>query len=116
MHQKPPQPDLFDAPPPVTNVITTPVERLEDFDGATYQPHLDHKRLGKQLKAVLLLMQDHQWHTLSEASIATGYPEASVSARLRDLRKEKFGAYTLEHRRRGDGGTWEYRLLPKDAQ
>lgn len=39
---------------------------------------------------------------------------ASISARLRDLRKPKFGGYVVERRRR-TVGTWEYRVsLPAE--
>jgi len=38
-------------------------------------------------------------------------PEASVSARLRDLRKAKFGGYRVERQRVREGrGLYHYRL------
>jgi hypothetical protein len=40
----------------------------------------------------------------------TGFPEASISARLRDFRKEQFGKHVVERRRRSQG-QWEYRLI-----
>lgn len=80
------------------------------FDGDTYEPPLDAERLGSQAKAVFKLMRDEQWRTLRQIADATGYPEASVSARLRDFRKRKFGRNTVE-RRRVAGGTYEYRLV-----
>lgn len=88
------QPDLFDQP---------------DFDGATYDASKDKRRLTSQLGLVRTAMSDGRWHTLSELSAISGGPESSVSARLRDLRKEKFGAYTIERRRR-ERGLWEYQL------
>ncbi len=53
------------------------------------------------------------WWTLREISQHTGDPEASISARLRDLRKARFGAHTVNRRRRGDPtkGVFEYQLL-----
>ena len=81
----------------------------QDFDGATYDPERDGERLHKQLKAVRVALSDHEWHTLYALSIITGAPEASVSARLRDLRKAKNGSHTVERRYAGDG-LWEYRL------
>jgi len=58
-------------------------------------------------------MRDGEWRTLGEISEATGHPEASVSARLRDFRKPRFGGHTV-NRRRGKwvgGSWWEYQLL-----
>lgn len=83
-----------------------------DFDGVTYERERDQDRLRAQLGRVRAAMLDHAWHTLPGLSNTTGDPEASISARLRDLRKEKFGGYTVE-RRYLDGGLWEYRLLPR---
>lgn len=82
-----------------------------DFDGATYDRERDGERLGAQMKAVrdLMLSGDGEWRTLPYIAAWVGYPEASVSARLRDLRKEKFGAYNVE-RRYVANGLWEYRV------
>jgi hypothetical protein len=77
------------------------------FDGRTIEPEKDHERLKGQLKKVKDLMIDGQWRTLAEIAEVVGAPEGSVSARLRDLRKEKFGGYNVE-RRRVTGGLWEY--------
>lgn len=79
------------------------------FDGDTYEPTIDAERLGSQAKAVFTLMQDRVWRTLAEIAMATGYPEASISARLRDFRKKKFGASEVDRRRRSVS-QWEYRL------
>lgn len=84
-----------------------------DRDGATYDHDFDFERLNKQMKKVYLVMKDGEWRTLSELSAETGSPEASVSARLRDLRKVKFGAFTVERRRITDSGLYEYRVCPK---
>lgn len=81
------------------------------FDGDTYDPEKDGARLGKQLLAVRKLMLDGIWRTLAEIERDTGYPQASVSARLRDLRKEKFGGYSVERRRSEyAAGLYEYRV------
>lgn len=80
------------------------------FDGSSFEPVLDADRLTRQLDSVRCLMLDHQWRSLSEIAAATGCPEASVSARLRDLRKPKFGGYVVERRRR-TAATFEYRVL-----
>lgn len=81
------------------------------FDGKTYDAVQDHGRLHTQLNDVRNFMLDGQWRFLNTISSATGYPEASVSARLRDLRKIKFGGYTVQRRRVKDGlGTFQYRV------
>ena len=82
------------------------------FDGGTYNKLLDQMRLGRQMLAVLELIADGRWRTLREIADAVGAPEASVSARLRDLRKARFGQHILDRRRRDEPsrGLWEYRL------
>lgn len=83
------------------------------FDGPTYEPALDRDRLGRQLKKVLYLMADQKWRTLAEIEAALWEPQASISARLRDLRKPRNGGYTIERRRRGEAawGIFEYRMV-----
>ena len=77
----------------------------------------DVPRLLTQLERVKAYLSTHQWYTLSEIEAYTGYPQASISAQMRHLRKPKFGAYTVTKRRRVNGcGTWEYRLLPREGQ
>jgi hypothetical protein len=88
------------------------VPHCAHFDGKTYSSEFDHERLGKQMQEVYLLMKDGGWRTLAEIEKATGYSVASISARLRDLRKKKFGSHTVERQARGDrsSGLFEYRL------
>lgn len=82
-----------------------------DFDGATYEPAKDKKRLARQLTLVRTLMSDGNWRSLARIAKALGAPEASVSARLRDLRKAKFGGLNVERRRVSGRGTFEYRVM-----
>ena len=86
-----------------------------DFDGATYEFQFDHSRLSGQVARVFAFMAFGYWHTLDEIAAATGDPCQSVSARLRDLRKPRFGGHTIDRRRRGDpkDGLFEYRLKPQ---
>ena len=73
----------------------------------------DHGRIAKQLAAVRDAMSDGRWHTLFALSRITGASEASCSARLRDLRKPRYGSRTVERRTvMGGGGIFEYRLVP----
>jgi hypothetical protein len=83
------------------------------FNGPEYQTTEDHKRLSSQIARIFDCMIDGQWRTFKEIHQITGDPEASISAQLRHLRKERFGSYTVERRARGDReqGLFEYRLL-----
>lgn len=78
-------------------------------DGDTFDPVRDFERLADQHRRVWAVMRDGQWRTLAELAQATGSPEASVSARLRDFRKERFGGQRVDRRRRTEG-QFEYRL------
>lgn len=82
---------------------------LQVFDGETIDDKRDTSRLQIQLAKVRSFMWDGRWHTIPEVAEATGAPEASVSARFRDLRKTKFGAYNVE-RRYVSNGLFEYRI------
>lgn len=80
-------------------------------DGKTFDPFKDMDRLNEQMRRVFQIMRDQHWRTLREISDATGDPEASVSARLRDFRKPQFGGCLVNRRRRGNG-LHEYQLAP----
>ena len=70
--------------------------QLPLFQGKTFDEDRDGKRLSVQLVKVRRLMADGLWRTLAEIAEATGAPEASVSARLRDMRKPGGGGYIVE--------------------
>ena len=94
------QPDLFPT--------------LPRFDGETFAPERDDDRLRGQLAAVRALMSDGHWRSLATIAKECGYPEGSlpgISARLRDLRKNRFGGHTVERRYLQDG-LWQYRVTP----
>ncbi len=75
--------------------------------GSTFNQEMDSERLLKQSGRVFEFVKSGRWLTLREISDATGDPEASVSARLRDLRRL---GLTVHRRRRGDAkrGLHEY--------
>ena len=98
------QPDLLQWTPP---------QILGDRDGETFDRSKDLRRLNKQAQDVYLVMADGRPHTLREISEATGHPEASVSARLRDLRKPTLGGFIIDRQRIAESGTWTYRLAGK---
>jgi hypothetical protein len=92
------QPSLFDTQ-------SRPV-----FDGDTFEPARDAARLAGQLARVRQLMADGAWRTLREIAIHVGASEAGASARLRDLRKARFGGHTVERKYVADG-LFAYRVV-----
>ena len=84
-----------------------------EFDGDTYDAERDGARLHSQLERVRDLMRGGDWWTLVDLAQEAGGSEASVSARLRDLRKPRFGGYAVE-RKYIENGLWAYRLLPPE--
>jgi predicted transcriptional regulator len=88
------------------------------FDGGTYDPDFDERRLNRQFNRILDLMKDGDWRTLGEIERATGDPQASISAQLRHLRKKRFGSHIVNRRPRGDRahGLYEYQVLCRFEQ
>jgi RIO-like serine/threonine protein kinase len=79
------------------------------FGGETFDEAKDGHRLRRQLDAVRSLMADGNWRTLDRIATVTEFPEASVSARLRQLRHE--GLVVERRRVTTTAGTWEYRVV-----
>ena len=79
------------------------------FDGDDYEHNRDAPRLRGQILRIFDLMKDGQWRTFDAIAVATGDPQASISAQLRNLRKQRFGGHTV-HRRHVGEGLYEYRL------
>lgn len=88
-----------------------PYGRAPHFDGATFDVQKDYVRLKGQLARVYNWMSDGRWRTLSELKNLAGGTEAALSARLRDLRKPRFGGHVVNRRRRTNNGLWEYQLI-----
>jgi uncharacterized protein (DUF2132 family) len=82
---------------------------LFNFDGETYDQPRDQVRLSGQALRVWRVLEDGNWHTLAGIKLKTGDPEASISARIRDFRKVRWGRNVVqaEHVK---GGLWRYRL------
>lgn len=91
-----------------------PLSLTKAFDGATATT-ADTPRLNGQLQAVYDTMSDGQWYSIENLSQkvaqATKKPvsQTSISARIRDLRKAKFGGYNVERQKVSDG-LYEYRI------
>lgn len=77
--------------------------------GPTYDEKRDKNRLDNQRNRILRHMLDGRWRPLFEISQDLSYPEASISAQLRHLRKPQFGAWKVD-RRHIQNGLWEYRI------
>lgn len=68
------------------------------------------KRFDTQLQILLnALRADPEWRTLNQLQAVTGIRETSLSAQLRNLRKQEHGGHVVE-KRRLNGCDWEYRL------
>jgi len=83
---------------------------MTTFDGKTYDAGHDRERLRTLLGRVTVKMSSGHWWTITQLARICGGSEAGVSARIRDLRKPKFGGYQIE-RRRVAGGLWQYRMV-----
>jgi hypothetical protein len=94
-------PETRTGPPTGTMILEKTRDQFEDPDEGV--------RLGTQAQAVYSLMLDGNWRSLRDIAEDTGFPEASISARLRDLRKPEFGGLRVEHMNMGKGH-WLYRL------
>ena len=66
------------------------------FDGSDYVHKRDGIRLTGQLERVFDVMKNGQWITLRELADRSRCPEASASAQLRNLRKDRFGGFVIE--------------------
>ena len=78
------------------------------FDGY-YVTAADDGRLLNQLERIFYLMRDGQPRTVAQIHAIVGGTQTGVSARLRDLRKAKFGAFEIATNDHG-GGHFTYRL------
>lgn len=78
-------------------------------DRAAYDPEADKDRRRKQLGRVYSVLRDGLWHGLPELTERAGGLATSVSARIRDLRKPKFGGREIQARCFGRN-VWKYRM------
>lgn len=78
--------------------------------GPAYDRQKDEPALTDQRERIKNLMSDGAWRPLCEIHRLTGYPEASISAQLRHLRKIEFGGWRVDKRRPEGSRLWEYRI------
>ena len=84
------------------------------FDGKTYDAARDFDRLDSQLTLVRQALAGHAPMTLSQIQCELARKGchagvASISARIRDLRKKRFGAHKVTREYVGDG-LWVYQM------
>lgn len=88
---------------------TKPLSPEAAFDGSTYVPALDYRRLTGSQAKVHALLQDGEHHTDVEISGVAGCKQTAAGARARDLRKKKYGNFNVQCTPFGQG-LWKYRL------
>ena len=61
------------------------------------------------VERVMAVLRDGEWHSTRQISMLTGLKQTTAQARVRDLRKEKFGSHQIDSRV-GKSGIADYRL------
>jgi transcriptional antiterminator len=84
-----------------------------EFDGDDYDSDRDKERLTKQRDKIRMYMEGRNYLTVKEVAEVLNYPENSVSAQMRNLRKEKFGG-RIVHREYFGNGLYKFKLMPKE--
>ena len=85
------------------------------FDGPAYDADRDQARLTGQCLRVFAAMADQRWYTISELErMLPGDSSNSITAQFRHLRKDRFGAHTV-NRRHISNGLFEYQLIPAEG-
>jgi hypothetical protein len=76
--------------------------------GPAFDKKEDGERVNKQHVSIREYMLVAGWKSLADIEKVLSYPQASISAQLRHLRKPVFGGYQVEKRR--VGSFWEYKV------
>lgn len=100
------QADLLSWTPPVI---------MGDRDGETFDRARDLERLDSAMGRIFRKMSDGQWYSLAELAEVGRCSEACASARVRDLRKIRFGGFHVSRSHCGKG-LWKYRLAGRDEK
>lgn len=85
-----------------------------DRDGETFNRPRDRKRLDTAMHRVSDTMSDKKWHTLKDLAKKAECSETCASARVRDLRKPKFGGWKVDAMH-CTAGVWAYRWTGEKA-
>jgi hypothetical protein len=91
-----------------------------DFDGDDYVADRDNARLTNQIDKVRMYSSENNAgiYRVNECLVKQiaadlKQPEPSVSAQIRNLRKDRFGARTVNREYRGNG-CYAFKLEPKE--
>lgn len=106
----------FDPENGLGNLVNVRGWSVEWALGPRYEPTKEGTPMvaGTSIRErVFNLMSDGRWRSLEDIQAKTGGTLPSVSARLRDLRKDEFGGHTVERRRKTDS-IYVYRLIPNE--
>jgi hypothetical protein len=100
--------------PPVVEGPASPAPQSAPFAGPAYEAKRDEGRLARQIDCIRTVALDGRWRTVQKLTAElrkkfplVAFPENSVQAQLRNLRKLGY----LVERRHVAGGLFEYRLL-----
>jgi hypothetical protein len=86
------------------------------FDGPDVTPEDCARLKTQQVKIREYMLRVRDWRTAQEVADACGLVfTAGTSARIRDLRKPRWGGYIVERQRRSRG-LWEYKLVTLTAE
>lgn len=87
------------------------------FDGHCFSWELDHARLTKQMSLIFLVIRDGIFRSVQQIQwdLSVKYnkqcAQTSISAILRDFRKQKWGEHTVNTRRVKETGLFEYQFI-----
>ena len=80
------------------------------FGGKTFSEDQDGDRCRGQLARVKSVLSDGKPRTLEEVANEANVPLSTVGSRIRDLRKDFAGAFTVMSQRVSKG-TWKYWII-----
>jgi len=66
---------------------------------------------AKWYEPLLALFRDGEWHTIDEVARYLGYNDTGAAARIRDLRKARYGGHKIDRKSSGRAGVYLYRLV-----
>jgi DNA-binding Lrp family transcriptional regulator len=90
------------------------MDDMVSFDGEDMDQERDGERLNRQMNIIRERMENAGWLSVQQLSNELGFPATSVSAQIRNLRKDKFGGRYVERRYQGNG-LYQFKLHPVEG-